>query len=57
MFMTRANSEMKKVQEKGTRAHNVEDSKSEVEFEGEDMLEDFDLQSNMISGQCQNLQL
>ena len=57
MFMMRANPEMKKLLEKGRQEHKVEDSKSEVEFEGEDMLEEFDLQSNMISGEIQNLQL
>ena len=57
MFMARANPEMKKLLEKGRQEHKDEDSESEVEFEGEDMLEEFDLQSNMISGEIQNLQL
>ena len=56
MLMWRAHPEKKKDFEEGRQEHQDEDSKSKVEFHWENMLEKFDLQNTLISGQTLNMQ-
>ena len=50
MFMWRAHPEKKKDLEEGRQEHQDEDSKSEIEWDGMERLERFELQNIMISG-------
>ena len=50
MFMWRAHPEKKKDFKEGRQEHQDEDSKSEIEWDGMERLERFELQNTMISG-------
>ena len=50
MFMWRAHPEKKKDLEEGRQEHQDEDSESEIEWEGMEKLETFELQNTMIRG-------
>ena len=50
MFMWMAHPEKKKDLEEGRQEHQDEDSKSEIEWDGMERLERFDVQNTMISG-------
>jgi len=50
MFMWRAHPEKKKDLEEGRQEHQDEDSESEIEWDGMERLERFDVQNTMISG-------
>ena len=57
MFMWRAHPEKKKDLEEGRQEHQDEDSKSEIEWDGMERLERFELQNTMISGHPKITQL